>query len=210
VSNTVAEVDERRRGLERCAPLARERTDGGPTRAETARSRRGLKARRERTAVAAKPRRPQRLEPGARKGVAGRGSSSDGRHPRSFFQLITFTRVGWGWPRRPSTGLLERELQGFSTGRRQGCQRLGPHALRRDDNARRGDQSKRNVRPAEANCTAVKQAISLVTRASHRSDAPGTNETRVLIRSKVKWQKSVRRILRPGAGASKGAAGSGR
>jgi len=79
-SVTVAEVGERRRGPEkRDSPSATGHVDGDQASRAFARKLRGSKASDASIAVA-KPRSWNRLEPGARKGVAGQRSSLDGRH----------------------------------------------------------------------------------------------------------------------------------
>jgi len=78
--------------------------------------------------------------------------------------------------------------------RRQGCQRYGSHASRREENAHRGDNTT-NVWPTEANRSDVTQAITPgVRRASawHTGNLRGAGA-----RTKnVSRQKSVRRIAR--------------
>jgi len=103
------------------------------------------------TAVA-KPRCRERPEPGVRKDVAGQRFSRDGRHSRSIL---------WSARSRESCGGGLGDSRGVSVNvrtvtalreRRQGCQRLGTHASRREDNAHRDDRptQRGHVRPAEA------------------------------------------------------------
>jgi len=95
------------------------------------------------TAVA-KPRSRGRPEPGAREGVAGQRFSSDGRHPRSF--IGSFVHADGS--RAVSAALAElmnARASRETRGRRQGCQRLGPHASRREDNARHDDSFEGNT-----------------------------------------------------------------
>jgi len=91
--------------------------------------------------VAAKPRRRGRPEPDVRKGVAGRRSSQDGRHSGSFFGSF----VHAGGLKAALAALTSNVHARASRGvweRRQGCQRQGMHASRREDNARRGEMSR--------------------------------------------------------------------
>jgi hypothetical protein len=108
-----------------------------------------------------------------------------------------------------SHGCVVARAPSHTRERRQGCQRLGPHAPPREDNARSGGQVE-NVRPAEANRAVVKQAISPVTPARKRRTAPGTDEVRVLVRRREtadigpthRARVSVRGAARPIDGAA--------
>jgi len=94
------------------------------------------------TAVA-KPWSRGRPEPDAREGVAGQRFSSDGRHSQVVHRLVRSRgRVegGLGGPCGAHDARASRETRG----RRQGCQRLGRHASRREDNARHDDSFERN------------------------------------------------------------------
>jgi len=101
-----------------------------------------------------------RSKPVAREGVTGRRPSLDGSHPGSSSRHVSFTRAGRRRSRRPTGGLVNARASRDSRGRRQGCQRFGPHAPRREDNARRGGEHQDNVWSTEASRSAVEQAIS--------------------------------------------------
>jgi hypothetical protein len=92
------------------------------------------------TAVA-KPWSRGRPEPGAREGVAGQRSSPDGRHPRSFIGSFVHAN-GSRAVSAASAELVNARASRGTRGRRQGCQRLGPHASRREENARHDDSSR--------------------------------------------------------------------
>jgi len=81
--------------------------------------------------------------------------------------------------------------------RRQGCQRQGVHASRREEDARRGEMSPegQSVQPAEANRTVVKQAVSSPSLARERL-TQGEPTMRGYWYEEVRWQKSVQRIAR--------------
>jgi hypothetical protein len=105
-------------------------------------SRGSAKASRTSTAVA-KPWSWESPEPGAREGVAGQRSSPDGRHPRSFIGSFVHAN-GSRAVSAASAELVNARASRGTRGRRQGCQRLGRHAARREDNARHDDSSKTN------------------------------------------------------------------
>jgi len=147
-----------------------ERTAGG-AKAEGARS------------MAAKPRSGGSPKPGAREGVAGRRSLHDGRHPGSPQQRASVTRARGGWSRRPPRSCMSARAASPPRGRRQGCQRFGPHASRREENAHRDELPRgRDVRPAEANRPERGAGDLLECAGAQASDAPRADEARVLVR----------------------------
>jgi len=75
--------------------------------------------------------------------LRGKGSSPDGRHPRSFIGSFVHAN-GSRAVSAALTELLNARASGETRGRRQGCQRLGRHASRREENARHDDRSKTN------------------------------------------------------------------
>jgi hypothetical protein len=96
------------------------------------------------------------------------------------------------------TKLMHARASRASWERRQGCQRQGVHTSRREDNAHRGEDRAppgKSVQPAEANRTAVQQAISSIVlarkRLTHREPT-----MRGYWYEEVRWQKSVQRIAR--------------
>jgi len=133
----------------------------------------------------ATPRSRYRPEPGARKGVAGRRLSRDRRHLGSSSKANSFTRPPRRRSWRPSRRHARARARCAPRGRRQRRQRHGTHTSLREDNAR-GDAPPGDVRPAEANRTDVRQAISPACAGAHPHDAPGTNEARVLVRRREK------------------------
>jgi hypothetical protein len=152
-STLVAEVGERRPGSEKHEPLANGTCGRGPgsQRRFHKKPNWDSKASTIGTAVA-KPRCRERPEPGVREDAAGQRFSRDGRHSRSI--------LWWARSREPAGGGLGGS-RGVSVNvrtvtasreRRQGCQRLGTHASRREDNAHRDDRptQRGHVRPAEA------------------------------------------------------------
>jgi len=136
---------------------------------------------RELAAAVAKPRSQGTPEPDARKGVAGQRFLTDGRHLGPLHRPASFTR--WGRGRSRQLPRFEQVARATcpTWKKRQGCQRFGPHASRREDNARRGDTTTR-CGPTEANRTDVRQAMSPMAQAPKAHDAPGTDEARVLVR----------------------------
>jgi hypothetical protein len=89
--------------------------------------------------AAAKSRCKRSPKPGVREGVAGRRSLLDGRHPGWLRQRASFTRARCGRSWRPSRRRNPRERFAPHEGGDRGCQRLGLHASRREDNAHRDD-----------------------------------------------------------------------
>lgn len=140
-------------------------------------------------------RRP-RPEPDAREGVAGRRSSTDGRYSGSSPPPYVHADGARTISAAP-TGAMVARASSHTRERRQGYQRLGPHAPHREDNARSGGPIE-NVRPAEANRTAVKQAISPVAQARKRW-TPREPTRRGCSYEDVRRQTSVRRIARRSA-----------
>jgi hypothetical protein len=106
---------------------------------------------------------------GAKVFVRRKASQVVHRHVRSRGRV----EGGLGGPHETRNARASREARG----RRQGCQRLGPHASRREDNARRDDSSReqRATRRSELHCRRNRQSISSATRdaqASRRSREP--------------------------------------
>jgi len=150
----------------------------------------------------AKPRSWNRPEPGARKGVAGQRSSLDGRHLGSS-----------RWPSRSrerSEGDLGGPLEDSCTRERRGPRGGGDRGVRGSVRTHRGGKTTPTtvthegiVRPTEASCSAVQQAISPVAQARKRRTR--RKLTRHGYRYEVvRWQKSVRRIARRNGGELQG------
>jgi hypothetical protein len=130
---------------------------------------------------------PGRPEPDVRKGIAGRRSSQDGRHSRSFFGSF----VHAGGLKAALAALTSHVHARASRGeweRRQGCQRQGMHAWRREDNARRGEMSRSRTgggasvaaRRSESHCRTTVDVLHFA--GAQAFDAGRTNDARVLVR----------------------------
>jgi len=192
-SYQVAEVGRRRRGSEKRDSRWQRGAWTGARPSRTRKGREGEKASRTGIAVA-KPRSRESPEPGAREGVAGRRSLSDGRHLGAFPRLASFTRASrrrsWRLPRvriprerNDTRGRGDRDVR-------------GPVRTHRDGNNKpTAVTTRENVRPTEANRTDVRQAISPIAQArkrmTHREPA-----RRGCSYEDVRRQKSVRRIAR--------------
>jgi len=102
--------------------------------------------------------------------------------PRVVSMAVSFTRAVGGRPRRPPGGFVHARASRTTRGRRQGCQRFGSHASRREDNAHHGDtRGDRATHRSELLCRA---ADNLSGRAGAKaSDAAEADEARVPIRS---------------------------
>jgi len=133
----------------------------------------------------------RRPEPGVRKSVAGRWFLTDGRHLGSLANTLR-SHGREAAVSAASTVAHSRERNGLSWKRRQGCQRLGKHASRWEDNAHHADCPIGNVPPAEANRSDVKQAISSIAQPRKRLTRRERTK-RGCWYEDVRWQRSAKR-----------------
>jgi hypothetical protein len=180
-SITVAEVGERRRGPEkRDSPSATGHVDGDQSPRVSARILRGPKS------VGRQHRGGQAVEleqagAGRPKGRRGAKVFARWKAPRVVSPSVSFTRADRRRPRRPSRGSVHARASRGTRGRRQGCQRFGSHAPRREDNAHRGEtRGDRATHRSELLCRAADNLSSCA--GAKASDAAETNEARVPIR----------------------------
>lgn len=150
VSNTVAEVDERRPGLERRGSLARARADGGPALHEGSDAL-GRGAKRVANRWSGQQRHDAGKGPSRASERASRGKglrSIEGTPVTLSAHLVHAGGLG------AISAALDRALGARAPGALEGeatrVSEARPHARRREDNARRGDPSKEFVRPAKA------------------------------------------------------------
>jgi hypothetical protein len=137
----------------------------------------------------------ERPKPGAREGVAGRGSSIDGRHSRpSLRHARSRGRVGVGLG--GSWESLNARASGASPGEATGVSEARSARIATGRQRPPRWHTRGIVRPAEANRLPCKQAISPATPSAKAPGRQREPTRRGCWYEDVKWQKSVRRIAR--------------
>jgi len=148
------------------------------------------------------------LEPGVRKGIAGRRSSQDGRRSGPLIRIVRSCERCEGGLGGSREGPHAR-ASWSARGARQGCQRLGVHARRRDEQPADVMRSKRPraVHRSDSHCRET--GDSSIAPARKRS-TQGEPTMRGYSYEEVRWQKSVQRIERFGVGEPQGNPRAGR